>query len=148
MEVTLALGVAAFSLLVILGMLPVSLKTNQSSTNQTVANSIISQVAADLSAAARLPPGQSKQFSLDTTKGIKGNWDPTPQYTYFDYNGRPNGTNQATAPSGALYRATIAYRQPPTDTTSLANIKVSWPAAQSDLNQAAGMVEMFVAINR
>ena len=47
-EVTLAIGVAGFSLLVILGLLTVSLKTHQSSTNQTVANSIISQVAADL----------------------------------------------------------------------------------------------------
>jgi len=56
-EVTLALGVAAFSLLIILGMLPVSLKTNRASTQQTTANSIISQIAADLRAAARLPPG-------------------------------------------------------------------------------------------
>ena len=51
-EVTLALGVAAFSLLIILGMLPVSLKTNQASTQQTNANGIISQVAADLRAIA------------------------------------------------------------------------------------------------
>jgi Tfp pilus assembly protein PilV len=73
-EVTLALGVAAFSLLVILGMLPVSLKTNQSSSQQTTANGIISQVAADLRAAARLPPGQvSKQFSLHPHNG--GPWD-------------------------------------------------------------------------
>ena len=81
-EVTLALGVAAFSLLIILGMLPVSLKTNQASTQQTNANGIISQIAADLRAAARLPPGQvSKQFSLHPHNG--GPWDPTPDYIYF-----------------------------------------------------------------
>ena len=148
-EVTLALGVAAFSLLVILAMLPVSLKTNQASANQTVSNGIISQIAADLRAAARLPPGQvSKQFSLDPSKGIKGRWDPTPDYVYFDHDGRPTGTNQSTAPSDALYRATITYRQPPTDTTSLADVKISWPAGQSDRNKVAGSVEMFVAINR
>jgi uncharacterized protein (TIGR02598 family) len=150
-EVTLALGVTALSLLVILGMLPVSLKTNQASANQTVSNGIISQIAADLRAAARLPPGQvSKQFSLDPGKGIKGRWDPTPQYIYFDYDGRPTNTNpnQSTAPSEALYRATITYRQPPTDTTSLADVKISWPAAQSDPTKVAGSVEMFVAINR
>lgn len=150
-EVTLALGVAAVSLLAIFALLPISLKTNQSSSQQTTANSIISQVAADLRAAALLPPGQvSKQFSLDPNKGIKGRWDPTPQYIYFDYDGRPTNTNpdQSTAPSNALYRLTLTYRQPPVDTTSLADIRVSWPAGQSDLTKVAGSVEMFVAINR
>ena len=148
-EVTLALGVAAFCLLGILALWPVSVKTNQLSSQQTTANSIISQMAADLRAAARLPPGQlSKQFSLDPSKGIKGRWDPTPQYAYFDYDGRQTGVNQITAPSNALYRATLTYRSPPTDTTSLADIRVTWPAAQSDFTKVAGSVEMFVAINR
>jgi type II secretory pathway pseudopilin PulG len=146
-EVTLALGVAAFSLLIIVGMLPVSLKTNQASTHQTAANSIISQIAADLRAAARLPPGQqSKQFSLHPHNG--GPWDPTPDYVFFTDDGRPTGTNQTTAPSDAIFRATITYRLPPTDTTSLADIKVSWPAQQADMTKVAGSVEMFVAINR
>jgi len=146
-EVTLALGVAAFSLLIILGMLPVSLKTNQASTQQTNANGIISQVAADLRAAARLPPGQvSKQFSLHPHNG--GPWDPTPDYVFFTDDGKPTGTNQTTAPSDAIFRATITYRLPPTDTTSLADIKVSWPAQQADMTKVAGSVEMFVAINR
>src|SRR5205814_5045635 len=103
-------------------MLPISIKTNQASANQTAANGIISQVAADLRAAARLPPGQvSKQFSLDPNKGIKGRWDPTPQYVCFDYDGRPTATlcTDSTAPLNALYRATVRYRQPPVDTTSL-----------------------------
>src|SRR6266480_1778259 len=140
-EVTLAIGVAAVSLLVILAMLPVSVKTNQASFDQTVANSIISQIAADLRAAARLPPGQvSKQFSLDPSKGIKGRWDPTPQYVCFDYDGRPTttGCTQSTAPFNALFRATVTYRQPPVDTTSLADIKVTWPAAQTDFSKVAG----------
>ena len=146
-EVTLALGIAAFSLLIILGMLPVSLKTNQASTQQTNANGIISQVAADLRAAARLPPGQvSKQFSLHPHNG--GPWDPTPDYVFFTDDGTPTGTNQTTAPSDAIFRATITYRLPPTDTTSLADIKVSWPAQQADMSKVAGSVEMFVAINR
>jgi uncharacterized protein (TIGR02598 family) len=150
-EVTLALGVAAVSLLIIAAMLPISIKTNQASANQTIANGVISQIADDLRAAARLPPGQvSKQFSLDPSKGIKGRWEPTPQYIYFDYDARPTNTNPnlSTAPSDALYRVTITYRQPPVDTTSLADIKVTWPAAQSDPTKVAGSVEMFVAINR
>src|SRR5947207_2842897 len=139
-EVTLALGVAAFSLLVILAMLPVSLKTNQASANQTVSNGIISQIAADLRASARLPPGQvSKQFSLDPRKGVKGNWDPTPDCIYFDYDGRTTGTGLCTAavPSNSIYRVLLTYRQPPVDTTSLADLKVTWPAAQSDPTKVA-----------
>ena len=144
-EVTLAIGVAGFSLLVILGMLPVSLKTNQAATQQTVANALISEVAADLNAAVRLPPGQlSKQFAL------KGRWAQavTPDYLYFTIDAKPTGTNQSTAPADAVFRATITYRRPPVDTTSLADIRISWPAAQSDLTKVAGSVEMFVAINR
>lgn len=147
----MALGVAVVSLLIIAAMLPIGIKTNQASANQTVANGIISQIVDDLRAAARVPPGQvSKQFSLDPSKGIKGRWDPTPQYIYFDYDGRPTSTNpnQSTAPSNALYRVTLTYRQPPVDTTSLADIKLSWPAAQADPTKVAGSVEMFVAINR
>src|SRR5438105_716246 len=108
-EVTLALGIAALSLIVILGMLPASLKTQQASTQQTAANGIISQVAADLRAAARLPPGQvSKQFSLHPHNG--GPWDPTPDYVYFTDDATVTGTNQTTAPADAIYKATITYR--------------------------------------
>ena len=116
-----------------------------------MANGIISQIAADLRASARLPPGQvSKQFSLDPRKGVKGNWDPTPDCIYFDYDGRTTGTGLCTAavPSNSIYRVLFTYRQPPVDTTSLADLKVTWPAAQSDPTKVAGSVEMFVAINR
>ena len=40
-EVVLALGVAAFCLIAVLGMLPVGLKTQQASVGQTKANAII-----------------------------------------------------------------------------------------------------------
>ncbi len=142
-EVTLAIGVAGFCLLAVIGLLPISAKTNQAAIQQTTANAIISEIAADLNAAARLPPGQvSKQYSL------KNRWDPTPDYLYFTNDGKPTGTNQATAPVDAVFRATITYRLPPTDTTSLADIRISWPAAQNDQTKVAGSVGMFVAINR
>lgn len=145
-EVTLALGVAAFCLLAVLALLPVSAKTNQAAIQQTTAHAIISDIATDLNAAARLPPGQlSKQFSLNN------HWESVaiPDDLYFTNDAKPIGTkNQTTVPPEAVFRATITYRLPPTDTTSLANIRVSWPAAQSDQTKVAGSVEMFVAINR
>ncbi len=62
-EITLAIGVAGFCLIAVIGLLPISAKTNQAAIQQTTANAIISEIAADLNAAARLPPGQvSKQY--------------------------------------------------------------------------------------
>src|SRR6266513_1196341 len=57
-ELTLALGVAALCLLVLLGLLPTTLKTQQASIQQTTANQIISQISSFLRADVRLPPGQ------------------------------------------------------------------------------------------
>jgi len=145
-EVTLALGVGAFCLIAILGMLPVASRTQRTSTGQTTANEIISEIATDLGAATRLPPGQqSKQFSL------KGHWAAvnTPDTLYFTINATQTGSvNAGAAPADAVFKATITYIFPPTDTTSLADIVVSWPAAQSDLSKVTGSVETFIAINR
>lgn len=49
-EVTLALGVAGFCLIAILGLLPAGLNTNQNSVRQTTANGILSSIVADLRA--------------------------------------------------------------------------------------------------
>ncbi|MBA3830793.1 MAG: hypothetical protein H0X34_02640 [Chthoniobacterales bacterium] len=142
-EVTLAIGIAAFCLLAVFGLMPVGLKSQQTAVEQTKANAIISQITADLSAGARLPPGQvSKQF------GIHGRWNPTPDKLYFTNEGIQTGsTNQGSVPTDATLRATISYIAPPVATTSLADIKVTWPA-QVDSTSASGKVETFVAINR
>jgi len=147
-EVTLALGIAAFCLLTVFALLPVALKTQQASIQQTTANTICSQIVADLSAALRLPPGlQSKQFSLH------GHWAEalTPDILYFGKDGTfvPGSTNQNPAPAGAVFRATVTYLRPPTETTSLADITVTWPAAvDPTISAPAGKVETFAAINR
>ena len=143
-EVTLALGVAAFCLITVFGLMAVGLMTQQASVRQTTATAIISQIVADLGAATRLPPGQqSKQFSLT------GHWaaQATPDQLYFMTDGTfiTGSTNQQTAPTNAVFGATVTYLKPPTETTSLADITVTWPA------QAAvptGSVETFAAINR
>jgi len=151
-ELTLALGVAAFCLLAILGMLPVSLKTQQASVQQTTANEIISEIAADLRAEVRLPPGQaSKQF------GLKGYWATvgTPDWLYFTNDGEQSAgsvVNQSTVPTDAAFVAIMNYRLPPSDTTSLTNIVVSWPASavnpSTGTGTPAGSSQAFVAINR
>ena len=148
-EVTLALGIGAFCLITVMGLLPVALKTQQAGIQQTTGNTILSQIVADLSAAQRLPPGQqSKQFNLNGHWAAQG----TPDVLYFAKEGTfiPNSTNQTNAPANSVFRATVTYLQPPVETTSLADITVTWPAQvnPSAGGVPAGKVETFAAINR
>jgi len=142
-EVTLALGIAAFCLITVFALLPVALKTQQAAIQQTTANTIASQIVADLSAALRLPPGlQSKQFNLH------GHWarELHPDIIYFTKDGtyvHPGSTESQ------VFMAAVTYLEPPTETTSLADITVGWPApgipidsgsGQPDFSKAAGNV--------
>jgi uncharacterized protein (TIGR02598 family) len=149
-EVTLALGVAAFCLIAVLGLLPASIKTQQASIQQTTANSIISQIFSDLRADLRLPPGLA---SHETDGGFQpplhGHWLQrlTPDTLYFTQEGKPVNSGQDIA----VFRATITYNPlPPTGSTSLASITVSWPAQVNPATGGvpAGSVTTLVAVNR
>ena len=150
-EVTLALGVAAFCLIAVLGMLPVGLKTQQASVNQTMANAIISQIIDDLRADMRLPPGQASKEEASGFS-LHGHWAAvlTPDTLYFTIDAKPTGSvNQGTVPTDAVFRAVITYLFPPTATTSIANVKVSWPAQVDPATGVpAGSIDMFAAVNR
>jgi type II secretory pathway component PulJ len=151
-EVVLALGVAALALVAVMGMLPVGLKTNQASVSQTKANAVMSQAIDFLRADVRLPPGQVKKAQGDWTN-LNGHWQSVavPDTLFFTNDGKQNGYGSGSAPAApadAVFRATITYLFPPTATTSIAKITVSWPAAQSDLTKVAGSIEMFAAVNR
>jgi Tfp pilus assembly protein PilV len=148
-EVTLALGVAAFCLITVLGLIPVALQAQRTGNAQTKSNVIISQIVGKLRAAVRLPPGQSDtsdtKWLLHPHNG-GGAWDPTPDTLFFTIEGNSEGS---TITAASVYRATIQYIQPPTDTTSLANIKISWPAQVNPITGVpAGSAETFAAINR
>jgi uncharacterized protein (TIGR02598 family) len=149
-EVTLALGVAAFCLIAVLGLLPTSLKTQQASIQQTTANSIISQIFSDLRADLRLPPGLA---SHETDGGFQpplhGHWlnRLTPDTLYFTQEGKPVNSGQDVA----VFRATITYNPlSPTGNTSLASITVSWPAQVNPATGGvpAGSVTTLMAVNR
>jgi type II secretory pathway pseudopilin PulG len=159
-EVTLAIGVAAFCLVAIAGMIPAGLKTQRTSANQTKANAIMSQCAQVLRADVRLPPGQASKACPDPPEpnqpcdwdNLHGHWlsVAVPDTLFFTNDGKQMGYGQGTptAPSGAVFRAIITYMFPPSATTSIAKITVSWPAAQSDLTKVEGSIDMFVAVNR
>jgi type II secretory pathway pseudopilin PulG len=162
-EVTLALGVAALSLLVLMGLLPAGVKTQQSSIQQTTSNQIISQIYSFLRADVRLPPGQYKQVCPDPPDpnqpcqwdNLHGHWRnvATPDTLYFTNGAKQTGNiSQSPPPADAVFRAKITYRAPPSETTSLAAIRVSWPAPvdpdDPTTGVPAGSVTAEIAINR
>ena len=155
-EIVIALGVAAFCLIAVMGMLPAGLKTQRTSSNQTKVNAVMSQCVQFLRADVRLPPGQAKK-AQGGWANLNGHWQSVavPDTLFFTNDGLQNGYAQVTnpnslpaAPAGAVFRATITYLFPPTATTSIAKIFVSWPAGQTDLTQVEGSIDMFAAVNR
>jgi type II secretory pathway pseudopilin PulG len=156
-EVTLALGVAAICLIAVLGLIPATLKTQQASIQQTTANQIISTIFSSLRADIRLPPGLENKVCGDDPGpcawgDLHGHWHDvaTPFTLYFTNEAKQTGTLNGTAPADAVFRATIVYRFPPSDTTTLANIRVTWPA-QVDPDQGGvplGSVTSVMAVNR
>ena len=148
-EVTLAIGVAAFCLIAVMGLLPVAIKIQQASVQQTKANAIISQISSDLVADVRLPPGQASKAQGDWAN-LHGRWAQvaTPDVLYFTNDAKQSGY-QGSAPADAAFRATITYMLPPTTTTSLANIKVTWPASiDPATGTPAGSAETYISVNR
>ena len=162
-ELALALGVAALCLLVLLGLLPAAVKTQQRSIQQTTSNQIISQIYSFLRADVRLPPGQYKQVCPDPPDpnqpcqwdNLHGHWKnvATPDTLYFTNGAKQTGNiSQSPPPTDAVFRAKITYQRPPSETTALADIRVTWPAPvdpdDPTTGVPAGSVTAEIAVNR
>lgn len=138
-EVTLALGVAAFCLIALFGLLPLGIQTNQSSTSQTAAASALSSVFADLRAT---PKTSLTSPQYDITFG-------TAKFLYFDGEGR---VVTPTDPNATLrYRVTITFPASPVGAfaPTFVSLKVTWPALVDPATSIpAGFVETFAAFDR
>ena len=132
-EVTLALGIAAFCLIAVFGLMPVGVQTNRNATSQTAATNIIAAVVADLRATPRTNL-TSSQF------GITFGTNPSP--LYFDSSGQ--FTSALTANS--RYQLNVTWNSAPTG-LRYADLKITWPAAATQAN-ATGSVEAFAAFDR
>ena len=150
-ELTLAIGVAAFCLLAVMGLLPAALKTQHASIQQTTASEVLSEFAADLRASVRYPPGLDDKLDCQR-RNIRSHWCRVgrPDTIYFTNEGwQTGGLTPGSTPSDAVFRLTLTYLMPPTETTSLANITVTWPATVDPSNGTPeGSVQTFIAINR
>ena len=129
-ELTLALGIAAFCLIAVFGLMPVCIQTNRNATSQSAATNIIASVIADMRATTS---STSPQYGI--TFG-------TPATLYFDAAG------QFTTSLGAnsRYRVSITFPSSPSG-LSYTDINITWPAAAAPAN-ASGSVEMFAAFDR
>jgi len=152
-ELTLALGIAAFCLITAFALVPVAVVTNRNATSQTAATNIMAAVVSDLRAA---PKANSWSYQFAIPFGTNAT-------RYFDSQGqcscdtagvqRPYGvTGDCTSlswnpPLQPRYRLTITW----SGSSSLrsADLKATWPAAADPTTiTPTGSTEMFAAFDR
>jgi type II secretory pathway pseudopilin PulG len=131
-EVTLALGIAAFCLIAIFGLMPVGVQTNRKASSQTAASNIMTAVVTDLRATPKTYP-TSTQFGIP--------FGTNPPTLYFD------GSGQVTTSPGTNSRYQLNLTWFGSTGLRYADLKVTWPAAATPAN-ASGSAEMFAAFDR
>jgi uncharacterized protein (TIGR02598 family) len=157
-ELTLALGIAAFCLIGVFGLMPIGVQTNRNATSQTVATNIMAAVVSDL----RATP---KANTISTQFGVTFGTNAT---RYFDSAGRcacdSAGLQRFNPVTGSCsdtwtpalqlrYQLSVTFSQqsptptPPAVPTIYADLKVTWPAAATPAN-ASGLAEMLAAFDR
>ena len=106
-EVTLAVGVAAFCLVAILGLLPTALKVNQDSTQRTTANGILSMVVANIRAIPKSDTGTKENKRYFPSIG-------NTNYVYFSNIGsNDDGDKPEQAASDSIFQVAITNVSPP-----------------------------------
>jgi uncharacterized protein (TIGR02598 family) len=144
-EVTLALGVAAVSLLVIFSLLPIGLQTNQRSIEQTASADILSAVAADLRATPVTNPRGGATTSIQFGISIPAAGSTGTTTLFFNSAGQSATSQQA----DSRYRMTVTFvaNDSGAKTATFADLKLTWPAGAAVAN-AQGSAEMFAAFDR
>jgi Tfp pilus assembly protein PilV len=156
-EVTLAIGIAGFCLIAVIGIIPVGVQTNRNATSQTRATSLMAAVVTDLRSTPK-SKFTSAQFGIalptDHTVGAGSGcdrcsscWNAQTQTIYFD------GSGQVVASAAALYRLTLTLVQNPSATPTIGalfyDVRGTWPAATDPCAiKPSGSVELLAALDR
>jgi uncharacterized protein (TIGR02598 family) len=134
LEVVLALGVAGFCLVAVLGLLPVGVQTNRNASSQTAVSNIIATVVSDLRttpAAAMISPEFAITFDAEKT-------------LFFDASGKASPSLSA----DSRYRLNVTWNSAPTG-LHYAVLKATWPAGVDPATTPpGGSVEIFAAFDR
>jgi uncharacterized protein (TIGR02598 family) len=146
-EITLALGVAAISLLAIFALLPVGVRTNQLAIEQAASTDILSAVAADLRATPVTAPRGSATASPRFAIEIPAN--PVAAATTTTLFFTAQGQFSANLKTDSRYRVVVTFLPNGTGarTATFVDLKGTWPAAASSSN-AGGAAETFLALDR
>ena len=145
-EVTLALGVAAISMIAIFGLLVTGSQTNHTAIEQTASSDILATVAADLRATPKTaPPGgaaTSPQFSI----GIPTNGATATSTLYFN----AQGQSSPTLKTDSRYLLTVNFlpNGSGSRTATFVDLKITWPAAAAPTGANTGGAETFIALDR
>lgn len=146
-EVALALGIAAFSLLAIFGLLATGAQINHTAVEQSSSSDILAAVAADLRATPKTtPPGNaaaSLQFGIAIPASPVGS--STSSTLYFT----AQGGSSPTVVANSRYRLVITFlRNESKRSATMADLRMTWPAAADPANINSGAAETFVALDR
>ena len=141
-EVTLAIGVAAFSLLAIFGLLATGVQTNHTAIEQTASSDILTAVAADLRATPKTSV-TSLQFGIS----IPPNPVAAATSTTLYFNSA--GQSSTSLNSDARYRLVLTFLPNGTGrVATLTSLRITWPAVADPANVNTGAAEGFVALDR
>ena len=144
-EVTLAIGVAGFCLLALFGLLPAGMKSNQAAIQQMLAGNILTSVVTDLKTTpATEPRGSATSSPLFQIPLPASNSSASVSPLYFTEEGR---LTENVAESRFRLTVTYAGNSSGSRAASLANVRITWPAAAEGAN-ISGAVESFVAMDR
>lgn len=130
-EVTLALGLLAFALVAIYGLLPVGLLSSRTSARATSGADAMMLVVADLRAAGS-GAAVSPRYGLSTSEGGT---------LYFDEGGNGSPTLQ----TGSQFRVVVALTPGPAPKATTGSVAVTWPAPATAAN-AEGSMQTFLAL--
>jgi uncharacterized protein (TIGR02598 family) len=148
-EVTLALGVAAFSMIAIFGLLVTGSQTNHTAIEQTASSDILAAVAADLRATPKTTPlggaTTSPQFSIAVSSNPVG--ATTSSTLYFTAQGQSSTSLNA---GSARYRLVITFlpNGAGSRTATFVDLRMTWPAAADPASATTSSAETFVALDR
>jgi uncharacterized protein (TIGR02598 family) len=149
-EVTLALGIAAFCLIAVFGLMPVGVQTNRNATSQTASTNIMSAVFVDIRNTARATPSATISPVYNIAIPARGNSNTSPQTRYFD----SAGQFTASLTANSRYQLNVTFPTNPDSgafKTTYADLKITWPPTviqTSPTPVPSGEVRIFAAFDR
>lgn len=144
-EICLALGIAAFCLVAIFALLPIGLRGNLESSEETVATGILTQVAADLNSCPVTSPRGKQATTMQFALGIPANPVSSEVSSGARYFSEAGYEGTAVTPQ-SLYRVDVTFLpNVATNAATMAHVKASWPAAATN---PKGRLETLVVLDR